>query len=75
MKRHKEDFHPNYESSQVKRNEMPYHMQLTARLVLDNLCYKWNKTYLLKRINYALETSNKQLFHEYSSKYKKFMNE
>ena len=75
MKRHKENSHPNYESSQVKRNETPYYMQLTARLALDNLCYQWNETHLLKQIDYALDTSNKQLFDEYSLKYKKFKNE
>lgn len=75
MKEHKENGHPNYQANQVKRNEIPYRMQLTARLILDNLCYEWNKTYLLERINHALDTSNEKLFIKYSLEYKEFINE
>lgn len=72
MKRHKENGHLNYQANQAKRNEIPYQMQLTARLLLDNLCYEWNHTYLLEQINYALDTSNEEMFTEYSLKYKEF---
>ncbi|HLQ82928.1 MAG TPA: IDEAL domain-containing protein [Pseudogracilibacillus sp.] len=73
MERYK-NCQPNYKHSQVKSSETPYHMQLTARLALDEVCYEWNETYLLKQINHALDTSNKELFNEYSLKYKKFKN-
>lgn len=74
MKRHKENGHPNYETSHVKLNETPYHMQLTARLILDNLCYEWNKQHLLEQINSALDTSNEELFTKYTLEYKEFIN-
>lgn len=73
MKRHKENGHPNYQANHAKRNEIPYQMQLTARLLLDNLCYEWNHTYLLEQINYALDTSNEEMFTEYSLKYQEFI--
>lgn len=74
MKRYK-DCQPNYESSQVKRSETPYHMQLSARLTLDQLCYEWNEKYLIEQINQALDASDKKLFNEFSLKYKKFKNQ
>lgn len=74
MKRHKENGHPNYQASHAKRNEIPYQMQLTARLMLDNLCYEWNHTNLVEQINYALDTSNEEMFRTLSQKYQDFIN-
>ncbi len=74
MKRYK-DSQPNQELNQLNQEKAPFHMELTARLLLDNLCYGWNENYLLEQINYALDTSNKKMFTEYSLKYKKFKNQ
>ena len=73
MKRYKENGHPDYQADFTKQTKLPYQMQLTARLLLDNLCYEWNHNYLVEKINYALDKSDEKMFAEYSLKYKKFI--
>src|SRR5699024_2704795 len=73
MKRYKENGHPDYQADFTKQTKLPYQMQLTARLLLDNLCYEWNHNYLVEKINYALDNAHEKMFAEYSLKYKNFI--
>src|SRR5699024_12243468 len=70
MKRYKENGHPDYQADFTKQTKLPYQMQLTARLLLDNLCYEWNHNYFVEKINYALVNSDEKMVDEYSLKYK-----
>lgn len=62
----------NGESLKAKR-EIPYELQLHARLVLDELCFVWNKQKLEEELNDSLETGNKEEFLKLSKIYKQFL--
>lgn len=57
---------------QAKR-ELPYGIYLQARLHLDVICFKYNRSVLEKSINKALEENDKEAFQELSERYKQFI--
>lgn len=54
---------------QAKR-EISYDIKLSSRLILDELCYSWNKNNLEQMINQALDESNREAFLQLSQLYK-----
>lgn len=52
------------------RREIPYEIKLTTRLLLDELCFQWNKTRLEEAINESLETGNRAEFYQLSEAYR-----
>ncbi|MEI3614321.1 IDEAL domain-containing protein [Pseudogracilibacillus sp. SO30301A] len=57
----------------LAKKEIPYEMKLTARLILDQLCYTWNKKQLQKQLNEALDNEEKEEFNKLSESYKSFI--
>lgn len=55
------------------KREIPYELKLTSRLILDELCFKWNKEKLEAAINCSIDTGDKEEFLELSNKYRHFV--
>lgn len=60
------------ESLQAKR-EIPYEIRLQAQLILDELCFEWNKKMLEKQLNESIDTNNKKEFMRLSQLYKQYL--
>ena len=60
------------ESLQAKRG-IPYEIRLQAQLILDELCFKWNKEELERQLNDAIDTNNKEEFMRLSHLYKQYL--
>src|SRR5690625_2401746 len=57
---------------QAKR-EIPYEIKITTRLLLDELCFKWNKEKLAQAIDDALERGDEFAFKKLSEKYSHYI--
>lgn len=63
-----------YEGGVIKaKRETPYDIKLSSRLLLDNLCFTWNKKELQKRIDEAIDLGHKEKFMELSETYKQYV--
>ncbi|SHG21253.1 IDEAL domain-containing protein [Ornithinibacillus halophilus] len=51
------------------RREIPFEMRLTAQMVLDELCFNWNKKQLEAELNSSIDKGNKEKFKELSEAY------
>lgn len=60
------------EKLQAKR-ETPYEIRLYSRLILDELCFNWNKEQLEKAINSSIDHGDRDNFNKLSKKYKHFI--
>ena len=54
----------------LAKREIAYEIKLSSRLLLDELCYKWNKIVLEEKINQAIEQGNQEKFMKLSHEYK-----
>ncbi|GAB4073899.1 hypothetical protein GCM10028778_14020 [Barrientosiimonas marina] len=59
-------------AKQAKR-QMPFEWQLTAQLLLDELCFTWNKQRLQDAINHSLDTGNRDRFEQLCVAYRHFV--
>jgi uncharacterized protein YpiB (UPF0302 family) len=57
---------------QAKR-EISYDVKLISRLVLDEICFNWNKSQLEAAINNAIDSNDKEAFMQLSKAYKYFV--
>ncbi|TXL63973.1 IDEAL domain-containing protein [Cerasibacillus terrae] len=57
---------------QAKR-EVSYEIMLTSRLILDELCFQWNKEQLVDAINESIEKKDHEAFKKYSEAYRQFV--
>lgn len=75
MNKEKVVYHFNRYDGKVllAKNEIPYHIQLTSRLLLDQLCYDWNKKQLQKQLDKVLIEGNKELFEQLSLEYRQYI--
>ncbi|WP_249870194.1 IDEAL domain-containing protein [Oceanobacillus saliphilus] len=55
------------------KREIPYELRLFARLILDELCFTWNKIRLEEDLNSSLEKGNKEAFMKLSEAYRHFV--
>lgn len=55
------------------RKEIPFEFKLKAQLVLDELCFKWNKEQLVRKLNHAIDTNNKEEFRQLSKEYNDYI--
>lgn len=63
-----------YEGESLKaKREIPYEIRLQAQLMLDELCFKWNKKMLQNKLNESLDTNNKDEFMRLSNVYKQYI--
>jgi len=52
--------------------EIPFEMKLTAQLLLDELCFNWNKKRLVSLIDEAIDHKDLDSFMELSETYKDY---
>ena len=57
----------------LAKREISYDLQLISRLILDELCFNWNKAQLEAAINKAIDTGNREAFIQLSEAYKHFI--
>lgn len=55
------------------KRDVPYDIKLSSRLLLDELCFKWNKQYIINCIDEAIDQRNEEAFIKYSQLYKSFI--
>ncbi|MCP8615480.1 hypothetical protein [Salirhabdus salicampi] len=65
-------FGPSSQKRFVARREISYELKLSARLVLDELVYKWNKVYFEQKMNYALDNGDKAEFMKWAKLYEPY---
>jgi uncharacterized protein YpiB (UPF0302 family) len=53
--------------------EQEYLMKLCAQLILDELCYTFNKKRLETLINDSIDSNDKEMFRKLSSKYNRLL--
>lgn len=54
----------------LAKREISYGIKLSSQLLLDELCFRWNKENLEATINHAIDTGNKQEFLRLSREYR-----
>lgn len=53
----------------LARREISFELKLTTQLMLDTLCFQWNKKQMMMQINDALDERNKDYFLQLSAEY------
>ncbi|MFC4403155.1 IDEAL domain-containing protein [Gracilibacillus xinjiangensis] len=66
-------FNRNSMKAILARREIPYEIKLASQLMLDDLCFNWNKARLEEQINLAIEQNDKATFKTLSEQYKRFL--
>ena len=54
----------------VAKKDTPFEMKLQATLLLDDLCYTWNKDQLQKQLDEALDQRDRETFMKLSETYR-----
>ncbi|MGM8213669.1 IDEAL domain-containing protein [Virgibacillus sp. W0430] len=63
-----------YEGKQIAaRREIPYEIRLSSRLILDELCFKYNKEMLETEINAAIDKGSVDAFQKLSKSYSQYI--
>lgn len=63
-----------YEGGKVNaKREIPYEIRFFSRLILDELCFSWNKNRLQNDINKSIDAGNHEDFHDLCRQYKHFI--
>jgi len=63
---------PSDENVIYAMREVPYEIKLASTLVLDELCYNWNKTNLEQQVNEAIDYGDHEQFKQLSLMYKPY---
>ncbi|SDM01399.1 MULTISPECIES: IDEAL domain-containing protein [Sediminibacillus] len=80
MKKHKinyrlQAFGTNRKSKIVARREISYEIKLATKLLLDELCFNWNKSRLEAQINNSIDASDREAFLSLSEQYQSYVKE
>ncbi|HLS67656.1 MAG TPA: IDEAL domain-containing protein [Pseudogracilibacillus sp.] len=59
----------------VAKKDTPFEMKLQATLLLDDLCYTWNKEQLQRQLDEALDRRDRETFMTLSEKYRMLYHE
>ncbi|MCT2535536.1 IDEAL domain-containing protein [Aquibacillus koreensis] len=51
------------------KREISYEIKLASKLILDELCFNWNKARLEEEINESIDSNDKEKFLKLSKKY------
>jgi len=63
-----------YEGKPIQaKREVPYEIRLQARLMMDVVCFQFNKARLEEDLNIALEEGDKSAFQQLSGEYKHYI--
>ncbi|MBC5636600.1 hypothetical protein H8S33_07155 [Ornithinibacillus sp. BX22] len=55
-------FHPYKGKVLIATREISFEIKLSSRLILDELCFNWNKRMLEERMNQSIQKGNKDEF-------------
>ncbi|SDQ85602.1 IDEAL domain-containing protein [Virgibacillus subterraneus] len=55
------------------KREVSYELKLSSRMLLDELCFNWNKERLETAINSSIDTGNKKKFFQLSKEYRHYI--
>lgn len=55
------------------KREISFEIQLTSRLILDELCFNWNKKMLEEKINKSIQKGNKDEFKSVREEYLQYI--
>lgn len=55
------------------RKEIPFEFRLTSRMILDEICFQYNKQIIETSINQAIADDNKEKFMKSSEAFKQFI--
>ncbi|WP_226037998.1 IDEAL domain-containing protein [Aquibacillus saliphilus] len=77
MKKHKviynlQIFGSGNESKIVAKREISYEIKLASKLLLDELCFNWNKAKLEEQINDSIDSNDKKTFLDLSKQYQHY---
>lgn len=75
MKKQKVCYHfSRYDGKPLEgKREISYEFNLVSRLLLDELCFQWNKQKLEEALNDAIDNKEKEKFLQLSETYKQFI--
>ncbi len=78
MKKHKlvyqlKKFDKNQQSVLNAKREIPFEIRLASQLVLDDLCFSWNKARLEEDINQSIDDNNKEAFETLSKTFSSYI--
>ncbi|MFC4559128.1 IDEAL domain-containing protein [Virgibacillus kekensis] len=63
-----------YEGNVIRaKREVTYEFRLVSRLMLDELCFTWNKETLEAAINYSIDNGDKESFLRLSEEYRHYI--
>ncbi|WP_405103339.1 IDEAL domain-containing protein [Oceanobacillus sp. FSL H7-0719] len=63
-----------YEGKPIQaKREIPYEIRLQAQMMLDEICFQYNRKKLEEELNGALDERNKTAFIQHSEAYKEFI--
>ncbi|KAB8138954.1 IDEAL domain-containing protein [Gracilibacillus oryzae] len=66
-------FERNRKKAILARREISYEIKLASQLMLDDLCFNWNKARLEEQINLAIDRNDKPAFETLSKQYKQYI--
>ncbi|HLR62103.1 MAG TPA: IDEAL domain-containing protein [Lentibacillus sp.] len=55
------------------KRDVPFELKLSAQLVLDEMCFSWNKQKLESAINHAIDTGDREKFVQLSKEYRHYI--
>ena len=55
------------------KNDIPFEMKLSARLIMDEICYNWNRQHIQKKIDDAIDEENFEALKKYSKIYRHYI--
>ncbi|SHM48524.1 IDEAL domain-containing protein [Gracilibacillus kekensis] len=55
------------------KREIPFEIRLASQLVLDDLCFSWNKARLEENINQSIDENNKEAFESLSKTFNSYI--
>ncbi|WP_077623167.1 IDEAL domain-containing protein [Sediminibacillus massiliensis] len=80
MKKHKinyrlKAFGTDRKSKVVAKREISYEIKLATQLLLDELCFNWNKSHLETQINESIDSNDREAFVSLSKQYQPYIKE
>lgn len=54
-------------------HEIPFEMTLVARLMMDEICYNWNRQHIQKKIDRAIDEGDFKALEKYSDIYRHYI--
>ncbi|PWU66782.1 MULTISPECIES: hypothetical protein [Gracilibacillus] len=66
-------FQQNGDKKLIAKREIPFEIKLASQLVLDDLCFSWNKARLEEKLNEAIDQQDIESFKRLSDSYKSYI--